>query len=62
MNIEDNFAQLDDIIAVLEDKDTPLEEAFKEYEKGIKLVKQCSSAIDKVEKDIIMLHNGEDEN
>ena len=62
MNIEENFEQLDNIIAALENKDMPLEDAFKEYEKGIKLVRECSSAIDKVEKDIITLQGGEDEN
>ena len=61
MSIEENFAKLDEIIASLETKDIPLDEAFKEYEKGIRLVKQCSGAIDKIEKDIITLQNGDDE-
>ncbi len=61
MSIEENFAKLDEIIASLENKDIPLDEAFKEYEKGIRLVKQCSGAIDKIEKDIITLQNGDDE-
>ena len=61
MSIEENFAKLDEIIASLENKDIPLDEAFKEYEKGIRLVKQCNGAIDKIEKDIITLQNGDDE-
>ena len=61
MSIEENFAKLDEIIASLENKDIPLDEAFKEYEKGIRLVKQCSVAIDKIEKDIITVQNGDDE-
>ena len=28
--------------STLEDKDTSLEDAFKEYEKGMKLVKECN--------------------
>lgn len=60
MTIEENLARLDDIISKLDNKDTSLEDAFKEYESGIKLVKECNDAIDKVEKDVITLNGGED--
>lgn len=60
MTIEDNLARLDEIISKLDNKDTSLEDAFKEYESGIKLVKECNDAIDKVEKDVITLNGGED--
>ncbi len=60
MTIEENLARLDEIISKLDNKDTSLEDAFKEYESGIKLVKECNDAIDKVEKDVIMLNGGED--
>ncbi len=59
MKIEDAFEQLDGIIAKLEDKDTPLEDAFKEYEQGIRLVKECNASLDKVEKQIIILQNND---
>lgn len=60
MTIEENLARLDEIISKLDNKDTSLEDAFKEYESGIKLVKECNEAIDKVEKDVITLNGGED--
>lgn len=60
MTIEENLARLDEIISKLDNKDTSLEDAFKEYESGIKLVKECNGAIDKVEKDVITLNGGED--
>lgn len=58
MKIEESFEQIDEVIAKLEDKDTPLEEAFAEYEKGVKLIKECNESLDKVEKQIIVLQNG----
>ena len=60
MTIEENLARLDEIISKLDNKDTSLEDAFKEYESGIKLVKECNDAIDKVEKEAITLNGGED--
>lgn len=60
MTVEEKLAKLDEIISKLDNKDTSLEDAFKEYESGIKLVKECNDAIDKVEKDVITLNGGED--
>lgn len=64
MAIEDAFKQLDEIIEILENKDTSLSEAFSQYEKGIRLVNECNKTLDKVEKDIIVLQEGvtDDEN
>ena len=57
MSIEESFEQLDEVIASLEDKSTTLEEAFRQYEKGIALIKDCNKALDKVEKEIIVLQD-----
>lgn len=57
MNIEETFKILDDILNRLEDKDTSLEDAFKEYEKGMKLVKECNDSLDKVEKKIQLIRD-----
>ena len=57
MKIEEAFEKLDTIINKLEDKDTSLEEAFKEYEKGMKLVKECNDSLDKVEKKILLIRD-----
>ncbi len=60
LSIEEVFAQLDEMLMRLEAEEIPLEEAFLLYEKGMKLLKYCDSAIDKVEKKVLLLQeNGE---
>lgn len=59
--IEETFDELEDILKRLESGESSLEEAFKYYEAGMKLVKSCNEKIDKVEKKIIVLEgNGEE--
>lgn len=58
--IEESFAELEDIIKRLESGEGSLEETFTSYEAGMKLVKSLSSQIDKVEKQIQILSEGED--
>ena len=59
--IEDSFTQLDDIIAQLESGSLSLDESFKKYNEGIKLIKTCNQQLDKVEKQIIVI-DSKDEN
>ena len=47
-------------IKKLEDGESSLEETFAGYEAGMKLVRSLSSQIDKVEKQIQILSEGED--
>ena len=61
MKIEETFEKLDTIISKLEDKDTSLEDAFKAYEEGIGMVKDCNNSLDKVQKQIIVLQGLEGE-
>ena len=58
MTIEETFAALDALIDQLESGKGSLEDAFKNYEEGMKLVKSCSEKIEKIEKQILVL-NGE---
>lgn len=58
--IEENFVQLEEIIRKLEAGDSTLEESFTCYEAGMKLVKSLSSQIDKVEKKIQILSEGDE--
>lgn len=58
--IEENFARLEEIIKKLETGENSLEGTFAGYEAGMKLVKSLSSQIDKVEKQIQILSEGED--
>lgn len=55
MTIEETFAALDDLIEKLESGKGSLEDAFKNYEEGMKLVKSCNEKIEKIEKQILVL-------
>lgn len=59
--IEEMLEEVDEIIESLESGDIPLEDSFKIYEKGMKMVQTINSRIDKVEKKIIEL-DAEDNN
>ncbi|MCI8660322.1 MAG: exodeoxyribonuclease VII small subunit [Lachnospiraceae bacterium] len=60
--IEQTFEELEEIMEKLEDPDTSLEDSFGYYEAGMKLVKACGEKIDKVEKQMIVLQEGEGAN
>ncbi len=64
MNVEESFSAIDELIGSLENGEGSLEEAFRDYEEGIRLIKSCSEKIDRIEKQMIILQNGaeEDEN
>ena len=59
-SIEALLNELDEITDRMDNDDVTLEESFKLYEKGVKLCKQCNEKIDKVEKQIQII--GENEN
>lgn len=59
--IEQTFEELDQLMEKLESSETSLEDAFACYEQGMKLVKACGEKIDKVEKQIIVLQGGTEE-
>lgn len=58
MTIEETFAALDELIDKLESGRGSLEDAFKNYEKGMKLVKSCNDKIETIEKQILILNGG----
>ena len=59
LTIEETFEELDNLLDMLEQSDNSLEESFRYFERGMKLVRQCSSQIDKVEKQIFILSEEE---
>ena len=59
ITIEESFASLDAIIEELQNGDLTSEESFQKYEEGMKLIKNCNTAIDKVEKKLEVI-NGEE--
>lgn len=61
VSLEESFHKLETIITEMEDGDMTLEDSFKKYEEGMKLIKNCSDSIDRVEKKLIVLENGGEE-
>lgn len=58
--LEQAFEKLEEMIGDLEQEDISLEESFKLYKEGMKLIKSCNDKIDKVEKEVLKLNeNGE---
>lgn len=59
-SIEKAFEELDEILSRLEDPDLSLSDAMEYYKKGVKLLDKCGQALDKTEKEIIVLQEGKD--
>lgn len=58
--LEENFGALEQVIRNLENREISLEDSFKEYQKGVQLIKSCSEIIDRVEKKMVQIsENGE---
>ena len=56
ITLDEMFQILDEQIQQLESNDISLEESFQVYEKGMKLLKECSDKIDRVEKKVLELN------
>ena len=54
-SIERTLEELESVIEKMEDRESTLEDSFACFERGMKLVKECSQRIDKVEKQIMVL-------
>lgn len=54
--IESIFEQLEEKLNKLEDRNITLEEAFKTYTEGMKLLKSCNDKLDKVEKKVMIMN------
>ena len=57
--LEQSFETLEQIIGNLENGDVSLEESFKLYNEGMKLIQNCNQQLDKVEKKIVVLNQKE---
>lgn len=57
--VEELFDELEEITAQLDEDELPLQEAFLKYQKGMQLLKECSEIVDKVEKELQILEEGE---
>lgn len=56
--IEDNFEELENIIAKMQSDEITLEKSFELYNKGLGLVHNCNSQIEKIEKQIKIIEEG----
>lgn len=54
--LEENFLKLEETIKFLERDDISLEEAFEQYQNGVKLLKSCNDKLDEVEKKVLILN------
>jgi len=57
-SLEENFSRLEEIIEKLEQEDISLEEAFRSYSNGMEILKTCNEQIDRVEKKVLVLSEG----
>lgn len=54
------MAQLEEIVQQLEEGDIPLEKALQQFEKGVKLSRDCQQALDSAEQRVkVVLDNGD---
>lgn len=56
--LEENFARLEELVNKLSDEDISLEQAFSAYSQGMEVLKQCNEQIDRVEKKVLKLSEG----
>ena len=61
-SLEDAFKELDLIIEALEQPDIRLDDSMNLYKKGVKLLEKCNQTLDKTEKEIIVLQEGQNGN
>lgn len=55
LTLEEMLVLLDEHVKKLESEDISLEESFHTYEEGMKLLKECNSKINRVEKKVMQL-------
>ena len=58
-DLEKSLTQLEEVVQLLEEGEIPLEEALKQFEKGVKLSRDCQTALKAAEQRIKVLTDGE---
>lgn len=56
LTLDETFERLETVIGKLEQEDISLEESFRVYKEGMKLIRSCNEKIDKVEKEVLKLN------
>jgi exodeoxyribonuclease VII small subunit len=57
-DLEKSLTELEDIVQQLEEGDLPLEKALKQFEKGVKLSRDCQAALRAAEQRVQVLMEG----
>ena len=60
-SIEGAFEQLEDIIEQLSSEEISLSVSMDLYKKGVKILDKCSQTLDKTQKEIIILQEGQND-
>ena len=55
LKLEEALDRIDALLNQVGDKDVALEETFRLYQEGMRLLKNCSEQIDRVEKQMIQI-------
>ena len=55
LKLEEALDQIDALLNQMGDKDVSLEETFRLYQEGMRLLKNCNEQIDRVEKQMIQI-------
>lgn len=58
-SIEEAFEELDQIVKELESSEQSLSDSMNLYKKGVRLLDKCNQTLDKTEKEIIVLQEGQ---
>ena len=59
--LSDLMEELNETISKMENPEISLEESFELYKKGVSTLKACNDKIDKIEKEMIVIEEGEGE-
>jgi exodeoxyribonuclease VII small subunit len=61
-DFEQSLAELEALVAKLEQGDVPLEDALKTFERGVALTRQCQSALRTAQQkvEVLLARNGEE--
>ena len=62
-DFEQSLAELEALVARLEQGDVPLEEALKTFERGVALTRQCQTALRTAQQkvEVLLARNGDEE-
>lgn len=60
LSFEESISRLEEIVALLEKGDAPLEASLTLFEEGVGLVKSCGKLLDSAEQKVVRLQKGAD--